>query len=491
MHLRSKILVILGLLSSAAVGHGAGLPVKMDLSRKEAVERAIRNNLDVRNEALNTFMSETDAARSRSLYNPMLSATASRSMAFIPGESFGSTSTVGSLGISQNLPQGGTLSASTQSGYTNADSALTGLPSDTWQSSVAITISQPLLKNSGRRATELAITLADSGQRDSLERFRLFVSDTILAVVTSYNHLYSLRKGMEAKTTAMGSAKALLAEIKARPKPGPKQKLDIANLEFAISQRQKELVAAERSIRDQEAGLRYLIGMEGKVHLIPTDPPAKDEPPETEEQAVRSALKSRPDLEQLRTALRMSKLQEEVARHQTLPDLSVTASGGLSGTGSQVGESYRQIGQGKGKFWSAGLQFSVPLGNTAAKNDYRKSSIRTEQAQNQITSLEWKIKNDVEADMGALMSARLNLHSAEQSLKYAEQRREEYQKHAKAGESPVQDVVNADNDLTAAQNANLDATETFSLAVVKLWRDTGLLLDHQGVRVEAARSGSK
>ena len=106
--------------------------------------------------------------------------------------------------------------------------------------------------------------------------------------------------------------------------------------------------------------------------------------PLTADQAVKMALELRPDLKQLRLALKTSELQERVARHQSLPDLSVTASGGFSGVAGAVGSTYQQIGDGKGRYWSAGVQLSVPIGNTAASNDYRKSKIRTEQAQNQI-----------------------------------------------------------------------------------------------------------
>ncbi len=470
---------------AAGNGRCATPPGGMSLSRSAAVENAIRKNIDVRNEALNAAMADADAARSRALYDPLLSTSASRSVSSFPGETFGVTSTNASVGVTQYLPTGGSIAVATQTGYTNADSELTGVPTKNWQSAAGISISQPLLKNAGKETTELNITLAATTRKDSLERFRMYVTETVIAVITSYNRLYSLRQTLETRMAALGTLQNLLDETK-KAKPGPKQRLDVANVEYALSQRRKELVDAERNVRDQEASLRYLIGMEAKTHIIPTDPPARDEPPETEEQAVKMALELRPDLKQLRLALKTSELQERVARHQSLPDLSVTASGGFSGVAGAVGSTYQQIGDGKGRYWSAGVQLSVPIGNTAASNDYRKSKIRTEQAQNQIRALEWKIRNDVEADMRALISARLQLQTTERSHQYAEQRRAEYQKHTRAGATSVQDVINAENDLTTARNAHQDATEAFAYAVAKLWRDMGSLLDHQGVRVDTS-----
>ena len=135
------------------------------------------------------------------------------------------------------------------------------------------------------------------------------------------------------------------------------------------------------------------------------------------------------------------------------------------------------------------MQFSVPLGNTTAKNDYRRSKIRTEQVQSQIQALTWRIRNDVEADMRALISARLQIQMADKSGQAATQRLEEYRKNNQLGTATVQDVLNAENDFNFARNAQIDALETFANAVTKLWRDTGELLDRQGVNIDTSRPG--
>jgi len=317
----------------------------------------------------------------------------------------------------------------------------------------------------------------------------MVISDAVLGVITSYNHLYSLKQGLESRIAAVDSAQKLLEEITKRAKPGPLQAMEKANTEFAIAQRRKDLIEAYRSVRDQEASLRYLIGLESKAQIIPMDPPSRDEPKETEEQAIKAAMESRSDLKQLRLALQTSELQERVARHQSLPDLSLTGSGGLSGTGGSFGNSFRQMGEHPATYWSAGMQFNLPLGNTAAENDYRKSKIRTEQSRNQLRALEWRIRNDVEADLRALISARLQLQTADKSLQYATQRLEEYHKNSRLGTATIQDVLNADNDFTAARLSQLDAVEAFSNGVSKLWRDAGVLLERHNIHLDTSHPG--
>lgn len=481
--------IILGItIVTAGNGYCIGLPEKVEkinLSRRFAVAMSIGKNLDLRVEALTFSMTETDAARSWGIYNPLLSLSASSGVSAVPGDPFFRTRSANTtLGLTQYLPTGGSVAASTQTGFTTAEFANSPTATKDWQSSAGLTISQPLLKNSGRETMEVSITLAESTLQDALERFRSVTSDTVSAVVISYNRLYTLRQVLESRFAALSAVQNLLDEIKKRKTPGPLQAMDLANAEYASAQRRKDLVEAERNVRDQEASFRYLIGLESKTQIIPIDPPSREEPEENEEQAVKSALELRPDLKQMRLALKTSELQERVARHQSLPDLLVTASGGLTGTSDKIGDSYRQVWERPGTFWSAGMQFTVPLGNTSAENDYRKSRIKTEQTQNQIKALAWKIRNDVESDMRALISARLQVQTADRSKQYAEQRLEEYRKHARGGATSVQDVLNAENDLSSARNAQLDAVEAFSNAVTKLWKDTGELLDRYGVHID-------
>ena len=464
------------------------VPQQIELSLADAVKMAVRRNIDLRTEALNASMAETDVAGSRGIYNPVFTATATGGITSVPGDPFFDTkSALASLGLAQNLSTGGNVSIATQTGFTTFDNDIPGTVSDDWQSAVGITVTQPLLKNGGKKTTELNITLAANTLQSSLERFRWANTDTVLAVLTAYNHLYTLRQVTESRVAALNSAQQLLDEITKRAKPTSLQAMESANAEYAVAQRQKELVEAERNARDQEASLRYLIGMESKIQLIPVDPPSLEEPPETEEEAVKMALEHRSELKEFRLALKASQLQEEVARHQKLPDLTISGGAGLNGTADTFDRSVREISNNPGTWWSAGAQFIAPLGNAVAKNDYLKSRFRTEQAKNQIQAVEWRIRNEVEEDLRALISARLQMQVADKALPIATLRREEYLKQSRAGVSTIQDVINAENDLASARNARTEAVETFANAVAKLWRDIGVLLDRQGVHIDISK----
>lgn len=474
------------LLLTATAGLAQSTGGALRLSRDAAIAMAIRSNVDLRSESLNTAMAETDVARSKAFYNPYLSLSANAGVTTYAGEDYQTRSKSAALGLSQYLPTGGSIGVSTRTSQSIFEVPIAGSSED-WQSSVGLTVSHPLLKSFGWETTNVSITLAESARRDTVERFRFFLADTVYSVITRYNRLYVLRRTRDERQNALASAEALRQELAAKPRSAQLRKVEIANVEYAISQRRKDLVEAERAVRDEEAELRYLVGMDEATEIVPLDPPAREEPLENGAEALQIALSSRSDLKQLRNALSNSELRERIANRQRLPDLSLTASGGLSGNEDDIGESFRQIGSGEGLWWSAGLQLTMPIGNTAARNDHRRAQLRSEQLQNQLAAFAWHIRNAVEADMRALISERLQMQASDKSLQFAEERLAEYRRHSREGRGSVQDLLNAENDLIAARASQLAAVESFARAVALLWRDMGVLLDRTKVGLDISR----
>lgn len=474
--------VVIAMFSNSAA-FSADMPDKINLTRTFAVLMAINKNAELRIEALNPTIAEADAAGSRGIYNPLMTARVSGGGYTYPFQARMTTTGAGSVGITQTLPSGGAITLYTDTNYYRDPSVID--KSADWTSNAGIVLSQPLLKNAGKEKTEAGIIQAGNSLKESQQRYLFSAIDTVFATIASYNNLYTVRQLLESRTTSIKATQTLLDELRRKRRGGTtaQQKIEIANAEYSLAQRRKEMIDADRRVRDQEANLRYLIGIEDRTQLIPIEAPSREEPQDSEEQSVKKALELRTDLKQLQVALESSRLQERVSRNLTRPDLTLSASGAFDGTGASLGTSYRELGNGKGTAWAAGLQFSMPLGNTTAASEYRKSQIRTEQLQQQIRMLSWKIRNDVEADERALISARLQLQTTQQSLAYAEVRHTEYLKNNLAGTATVQDVINAENDFSSARTAHFEALETFANAVEKLWRDTGELLDRHGLKI--------
>jgi len=483
-----RILLCLFLLPPYAFARADELPEPIKLSLNTAMTMAIRHNLDLRGDALNAAISAANLRQSRGLYDPVLSLAGDYQQTFYTGESYGTNDTTVALNLTQNLPTGGSLTASTLAGYTTPES---DFPDDNWQdwyTSVGITLSQPLLKNAGKEATELSITLADNAHKGALERFRQVTANTVYAVVREYNRLYTLRQVRTSRLVALNSARQTLEKMKKNGARRELHEVEVANTEYSISQRLKDLVDAERRIKDQEARLRYVIGMESKIDLIPVDPPSREEPLENLEQAVALALGERPDLKQLQLEVQSNELRERVARRRRLPNLYVTAGGGLRGIDDDFNASVEQIQEGKGRWWTAGLHMSMPLGNRAATAEYQRSKEQTEQAEYRLAAQAWKLRDEIEADMRALISARVQIQVADRAVKISELRVEQYRKSVARRTSPVQDLLNAEHDLIFARDDQALALEGFANAVAQLWLDAGVLLERMHITIDPGQT---
>ena len=208
---------------------------------------------------------------------------------------------------------------------------------------------------------------------------------------------------------------------------------------------------------------------------------------ETIDQAISLAMENRSDLKQLRLDLESRELQERVSKSKLKPNLSVSGGIGYRGIDDRLGDSIAQIGDGKGRWWSAGLQFSMPLGNSVAESDYRRDSLRTTQMKYELAAFEWKLRDYIESDMRALVSARVQIQVADRAVKLAALRVENYRKSVVSKSSQVQDLINAENDLVFAQDDQTKALENFANSVALLWKDSGVLLERMHINIDATQ----
>src|SRR6202000_1897876 len=86
-------------------------------------------------------------------------------------------------------------------------------------------------------------------------------------------------------------------------------------------------------------------------------------------------------LQQLRLTLAENEAQVRLGRNQLFPELDLTGSYGYSGTGKEFSDAFNQIGDRSSPFWSAGVQMSVPLSQTTARNSLKAAkAVRDQQA---------------------------------------------------------------------------------------------------------------
>lgn len=487
--LRVLIVSLVAVLSYQPVAL-AGESSVIRLTLADAVKAAVENNLDVRAERYTPAQQEAEYQKSRGIYDPTLQLLASyvdatnlSSFYLSPPDRQADRSTQLNAGLSQLFFTGGTATIGFNNNYNRAEAATTARPDSYWYSSLGLTVSQPLLKNFGREATELAIDTARLSKYSSIEQFNVRLSATVAQVRNEYYTLYSLREELEVKKVSLELARKILAETQARVKAGVMPAMEILNAEYGVASREKELIDAERAVSDQTDLLRQLLQLERTSELVIAETPSKALYEVSEQDQIRLALELRPELRELQQNLELLELQTRVSNNRTLPDLTLSASAAATGLGDSYPKDMDRLGSGEYPNWSVGLALAFPLGNRAAENEYRKNRLKVEQAALRLRNQQELVSNEVRAAVRAVAANYKQLEVADRGRAFAEERFKAFVRKAEVGLATNKDVLDVENDLATAKNNQIKAQTAYANAITQLWKVTGELLDRQQIRM--------
>jgi outer membrane protein len=451
------------------------------LTLKDAIKLAFERNLDLKVELYNPAIAEAEIRRSLGIYDPLVSASVNyqrnsspNTVTFSPVrvDQFSATA-----GVSQLLPTGGTVGASGQSEYTSSDlvSYFTNGP--------MLTFSQPLLRGLGKEQTELTINVSRYNKRGAIDRFETRLSDVVAQVRNDYFRLYNLRELLKVRQTTLGLAQRILTETKGRVQAGVLPAMEILSAEFGVATREKDVIDAERAVQDQMDVLRLELQLDPTREILVVDEPTRENYAVNPDTELALALKNRPEVAAQKVAISINDLQQKVAKNRTLPDLNLTANLGTIGFDNSLTHSFSKSLHLNDPVWGVGLQFSYPLGNRAAENDYIRSKLTLEQSQTQLQNVEAGITNEVKTSVRLLGSSYKQLEVTSRGRAYAEERLRAFQKKNAVGLATTKDVIDVLNDLVAAEGNQIQAVVDYNNAITRLWRATGEILDRQGIKI--------
>lgn len=458
-------------------------PLSMTLN--DAIRMAVEKNLDVRAELYNPAQFEADINRYRSMYDPLFilqtsyndSTTATISSG---GKTVESQNFTLNTSLSQLFWTGGTAAITFNNGYAKSNVVI---PSNSWQTGLGVSISQPLLKNVGREATEIAINISRSSKYASLERFNARLLSTVAQVRTEYYKLYSLREERDVRQVSLELARKILSDTQARVNAGVLPAMEVLNAEFGAVTREKELIDAERAVSDQVDVLRLLLQMDANGGaLLTADLPPRDYFAAIESEAIQKAL-NRPDIREQKRNLELNELQTRNFRQMTRPDLNLTASAQLTGLDSAYQRNMDKVLTFDYPVWSVGLELKYPLGNGAAENEYRKSRLKTEQASLQLRSLEENSAKEVRAVIRGIEAGYKQIEVTDRGKAFAEERLRAFIRKNEVGLATIKDVMDVENDLAVSKSNQIKAVVGYANALTLYWQVTGELLEREGIRV--------
>ena len=215
---------------------------------------------------------------------------------------------------------------------------------------------------------------------------------------------------------------------------------------------------------------------EGKIDLIK---PTRDGggPLELEEgTALDIALSKRLDLLISKSRVEDAQRKVIIARDRLDPELNLTGSytaGARRTVGSVTSDNVGlDLRHGTA---SGGLTFEFPWEKTAAGHNFRESYIDLENSLRSYQQLEDQIKLEIRNSLRSLIQSRTSILIQQNALKLAYRRVDSTNLFLEAGRIAIRDVLEAQDDLVAAQDRLTNAVVSYRLSELSMQRDMGVL----------------
>lgn len=473
----------------------------VDLSLDEAVQRALDRNLDIAVERLNPRTYDHSLAALYAVYRPTLTSSfGNLNQVTLPNTQL--TGVVDKLvtirqswasGLSQSLRWGGgSVSLTFDNSRTDSSNAFaTRNPS--YSTTVSATYVQPLLRNFRIDGTRAQLQTTRISQEVSELQLRATITRTLASVRNAYFDLIAAREAVEVARQSLALATKLVADNRQRVEIGTLAPIDVIQAQAEEATRRQALVQAEQTARTAELALKRLIvsGTDDplwRATINPVDRPGFSAESVDVEAVVRNALENRTDLLQARRQLESNNISLRSLTNQTLPALDLTARYSLAGLG---GTQYERRGLGgavsavypsgyldalanirrlDAPTWNLQLNFSYPIGVSAAQANLARAKLQLEQTQAQMKALMLQIATEVTNIALQVRSNAQRVQAAIAARELAQKRLEAEQSKFEVGLSTNFLVVQAQRDLADAQNAELRAILDYRKSLVDLER---------------------
>lgn len=430
------------------------------------------------------------------------------------GTDLATNSFTGNFGYNQGFATGAQVSAGFQNFYA-AQNYVRDLFDPYSQSSLGVTLTQPLLRGFGTELNRRFIHIARNSEKISDYVFQQQAIVTVSGVIRLYDDLVSLDADLRVKTETLAAAQRLLEDNKNKVDQGTLAPIEATRAQAQVASAQQDLINSEGYVRQQELILKNVLsrnwGDEPMLHdarIIPTDTLSLDPlPAQTSAELVNQALANRPDYQASKIQLQNTEINLKGTKNELLPELDLTAgysasglAGGynpssgvgaaFAGVGGNYGTALDQILKGTYPTYTVGINLNLPVRNRIAQSDVARDELQVRQTQVRLKQLENQIRAEVEDALIALQRTRAAYEAAVQTTRLQEQSLAIEQDKFDVGLSTNFLVIQYQSYLAQARSTEVAALDAYAKAKVQFERTVGSTLPAHNVSIDDAMRGS-
>ena len=468
------------------------------LSMEDAVKMALENNLGIQADRMNPEIQSWALSRANGAYAPNVISSFSRSSAATPPNDFFSSNaavtTNGSLftqaGLAQQTRWGGSYQVTFDGSRGTSVGGIVVYPLSL-KSDFNAVVNQPLLRNF--RIDQLRLNILQTKIQQTVTDLQLQqdVTSTSRNVRAAYYNLLGTIAGLQVAQESLELAKQSNRDNQRRVEAGTMAKIDIVTSEAEVASNEENVIIAEASIQSAEDQLRALIMNPSQpgfwtTTFNPIDQATMAPRSIDVDAAVKNALDNRVDIQQLKKQMDNTDLSLKYAENQKLPGLDLQARYGLVGQGGTrnqydptglttgiTGVSVRGFGDvlhdvlgNDFRSWSVALNFSYPLGTSSADAAAAQARLQRRQFDTSLESLKMNVATAVRDAARQVNTNLKRVESTKKAAELAQERLDAENKRFTVGLSTTFELLQAQRDLTSANQRQLQAVIDYNQSLV-------------------------
>lgn len=443
----------------------------IEISVMEAILSALENNPSLKAQRYAPAIRESYEEEEWAAFDPTLTAGATAK-----DDETGS----GNLSLSWPLPTGSRPSVTLTGEKRNPTNQMPFKASATY----SIGITQSLLQ--GGPILEVNLARVRSARIDAFTsqwELRGFTEALVFNVEKAYWEYYLALKQADIYRDSLRIAEQQLENTRQRIAVGRLPELELVASQVEVAQRKESLIGAEAKVETARLKLLQYIS-KGAFQDVPVilreEPKLPEEGMDEVGKHVEAGLQKRSDLIVARLSREKGDLEVIRTRNGLLPKLDFFIFLGSTVYKDALGEAMMALFPSDYTL-SAGISFSMPLGNRAAEARARRAALSRAQVEEAIGNLERAAEVEIRSAFTDVKRARATVFATAETRRLQEEKLRSEQEKYQVGRSTSILVATAERDLLSTRLAETQAVVNYILAVLTLYKAEGTHLERRGI----------
>jgi outer membrane protein TolC len=353
-------------------------------------------------------------------------------------------------------------------------------------------ITQPLLKGGGVKATMAGIEVAQADAEIAFQNYRGQRIRVISEAIASYWDLYLAREKYMIRKESEHNAMEILRDNLVRVKTGKMAETEVLEAEAGLALRRSLVSDAKQNIVYAMNRVRTFFSSSAavaKAEIEPADRLNSEEVKLDFTDSLSKAFKLRADYLSTRKKIEREDIRLVFAENQRWPQLDLKGSYNMNGLTDAPRSSWNDAWDQNYETWSVGIELRIPLGgDRKSRSELEATRQRKKQALLELKALEVSLANDMDTATKGVQNVREQVMQYAGSVEMNRRLLEAENVRFKAGKSNSRLLLEREEELNKAKEAEIESLVRYRKSLLQLEMAEGSVLFNQGIENIAENS---